>query len=202
MKKTFFLFALLFTLPILSGCAKIYYSPDAMQKASTHKIIAIIAPKVAATASATQAQQLSESLNYQKEIYAWMLKRKSQGKITVDIQELDVTNIKLTKLDYYANPISSSQLCKELGVDGVITSSFSVGRTMSEGSALGVALLTGAFVPTKNATIDLSINDSEKLLFNYSYKVKGGIASTPARMIDRLMREASRKMPYVTNLSQ
>jgi fructose-bisphosphate aldolase class 1 len=203
MKKSNLLPTLFFSLTLLfSSCAKVYYSPDARQKAATHKIIAIIAPKVSISGgkitdtAAIQAQEAAESVNYQKEMYAWLLKRKRQGRMTIDIQELDVTNVKLKKLDLVNNPTTSSDLCKALGVDGVITSSISSVKTMGDGAALGLVLLTGGFMPNKNITIDLSVNDSEKLLFNYSHKMGGSVLSSPANIVDALMRNSSKKMPY------
>jgi fructose-bisphosphate aldolase class 1 len=201
-KSTYFSIMLVFVTSLFSSCAKMYYSSDAMQRASTHKIIAIIPPKVSIPpsknidAAAIKAQQENESSNFQSEIYAWLLKRKRQGKIFVDIQDLDFTNAKLKKLDYMNNPMPNSQLCKELGVDGIVTSKVSLAKTMSEGAVIGIAILTGGFASNKSATIDLSINDSEKLLFNYSHKMSGGIASSPASMVDNLMRKVSKKIPY------
>ncbi len=198
-----FTFLMLFATVLLSSCAKIYYSPDAQQKAATHKIIAIVPPKVSISGgknqdvAAVKIQQEAESLSYQKEIYAWILKRKRQGKMTVDVQETDITNAKLKKMDYTENPITSSELCKALGVDGVITSNISSIKMMGDGASVGLVFLTGAFIPNKNVTIDLSINDSEKLLFNYNHKMSGGIASSPAAIVDALMRNSSKKMPYV-----
>jgi fructose-bisphosphate aldolase class 1 len=187
---------------LLGSCAKIYNSPDARAKAATHKKIAIVPPKVniaarkGIDAATNKVQETEESLSYQKEIYAWMLKRKRQGRVTIDIQELDITNIKLQKMDYANNPISSSELCAALGVDAVMTSNISARKTMSEGATLGIALLTGGFAANKSVDIDLSINDSEKLLFNYNHKMSGGIASSPSKIVDALMRHSSRKMPY------
>ncbi len=201
MKKTFH-FSLILAALFLSSCAKVYYSPDARQKAATHKIIAIVPPKVSISggksqdAVAIKNQQDAESVTYQKEIYAWILKRKRQGRMTVDVQETDITNNKLKKMDYENNPIPASELCKALGVDGVITSNISSIKTMGDGASIGLIFLTGAFIPNKNVTIDLSINDSEKLLFNYSHKMGGSIASSPASIVDALMRNSSKKMPY------
>ena len=56
-----------------------------------NKTIAIIPPTVSIAAGrktdaeAIKEQQKTESLNFQKEMYAWMLKRKKQGKMTQEI---------------------------------------------------------------------------------------------------------------------
>lgn len=57
---------------MLSSCAKIYYSPDAKVRASSHQTIAIIPPTVSIAASkkisaeSMKEQQRTESINFQK----------------------------------------------------------------------------------------------------------------------------------------
>ena len=36
-----------------------------------------------------------------------------------------------------------------------------------------------------------------KLIFKYDNKFSGGLGSSAARLVDRLMRNASKKMPYI-----
>ncbi len=43
--KKIILFALI-SMTFFTSCAKIYYAPDAREKASLHKVIAIVQPKV------------------------------------------------------------------------------------------------------------------------------------------------------------
>ena len=91
---------------IFSSCAKIYYTPDALTLAQRQKTIAIIPPTVSIAASrkidaeSMKEQQKTESVNFQKEMYSWMLKRKMQGKISQEIQEIETTNAKLQKAGY------------------------------------------------------------------------------------------------------
>ncbi len=51
---------------------------------------------------------------------------------------------------------------------------------------------------TDNTTVTLEIHDkkTEKLIWNYNHEASGGVGSTPAQLVDNLMRNASRKMPY------
>lgn len=78
---------LFFTLAFLfSSCAKIFYSPDAYTLAKNHQSIAILPPSVSIAANkkvdaeAIKEQQKTESINFQKEIYSWMLKEKCKVK--------------------------------------------------------------------------------------------------------------------------
>ena len=71
--KKLFLIAL--SILILTSCAKIFYSVDAIPVAHSHKTIAIIPPTVSIAAGrktdaeAIKEQQKTESLNFQKEMY-------------------------------------------------------------------------------------------------------------------------------------
>ena len=101
MKKSIFL--LVIVAFMLQSCAKIFYSPDARYLAQNQKIIAIVPPKVSIAAkknvdgAALIEQQKTESVNFQREMYSWMLKRKMQGNISVEIQDVETTIALLTK---------------------------------------------------------------------------------------------------------
>lgn len=195
------------TVVLLSSCAKIFYSPDARTLANKQQTIAIIPSKISIAASrkvdaeAMKEQQKTESLNFQNEIYSWMLKRKMQGKITKEIQEIQTTNAKLKRAGYPENPLTTAELCEVLGVDGIMTSNFGLSKPMSDGAAIALGLLVGAWGSTNEVRATLSISDCEnkKLIWNYEHKLSGGVGSSPSRIVDQLMRQASRKMPYVIN---
>ncbi len=101
---------------LLSSCAKIFYSPDAYTLAHSQKTIAIIPPTVSIAANkkidaeAMKEQQKTESVNFQKEMHSWMLKRKMQGKISQEIQEIETTNAKLKKILAKINAIPREKL--------------------------------------------------------------------------------------------
>ena len=193
------------TIVLLSSCAKIFYSPDAKTLANRQNTIAIIPPKISIAASkkvdaeALKEQQKTESLNFQNEIYSWMLKRKMQGKIMKEFQEIETTNAKLKKAGYPENPLTTPELCELLGVDGIMTSSFGLSKPMSEGTAVALGVLVGAWGATNEVRATLSISDcvNKKLIWNYDHKLSGSVGSSPSRIVDQLMRDASRKMPYV-----
>lgn len=190
---------------LFSSCAKIFYSPDAYTLARDQKTFAIIPPSVSIAANkkidaeSMKEQQRTESLNFQKEMYSWMLKRKMQGKINQEIQEVETTNALLKKVGYPENPLTLTELCSVLGVDGIMSSNYSLSKPMSDVAAVAVAVIVGAWGSTNEVTVSLSINDcmNKKLIFNYDHKYSGSIGSSPARLVDALMREASKKMPYI-----
>jgi len=195
---------------LLSGCAKIFYTSDAMPLAKAQKIVAIAPPNVSIAArkkvdgAALIEQQRTESKNFQREMYSWMLKRKMQGNITVELQDVETTNAKLANAGFYEGKLlTPGDMCKILGVDGIMTSNYSLSKPMSEGAAIAFAVLVGVWGATNEATVSLSIHDqsANKMIWNFDHKISSSM-STPARLVDALMRQASRKMPYYNNLSQ
>jgi hypothetical protein len=206
-KSIIFLIAVTF---LLQSCAKVFYTPDARSLASTHKIIAIIPPKVSIAArkkvdgAALIEQQKTESINFQREMYSWMLKRKMQGTIFVDIQDVETTNAKLAAAGFQdAKLLTPTDLTRVLNVDGILTSNYSLSKPISEGAAIAMAVIAGWWAPTNEAVASLSIHDrgTDKMIWNYDHKLSSTLGS-PARLVDELMRQASRKMPYFTSGSQ
>lgn len=189
---------------ILQSCAKIFYTPDATSIANAQKIIAIAPPKVAIAArknvdaSSLIEQQKTESVNFQKEMYSWMLKRKMQGTIIVEVQDVETTNAKLAGAGINDGKVfTPEEMCNILGVDGVMTSNYSLTKPMSEGAAVALAVLVGVWGATNEATVSLSIHDrgTNKMIWNFDHKLSSSLGS-PAGLVDALMRKASKKMPY------
>jgi hypothetical protein len=207
MKKSLIL--LIVSAFLFQSCAKVFYTPDARNLASTQKIIAIIPPKVSIAArkkvdvGSLLEQQKTESVNFQREMYSWMLKRKMQGTIFVDIQDVETTNAKLAKAEFNTGLLLTPvEMCNILGVDGILTSNYSLTKPMSEVAAIATALLVGFWGATNEATVSLSIHDqgAEKMIWNFDHKLSSSLGS-PARLVDALMRQASREMPYFTNMN-
>jgi hypothetical protein len=189
---------------MFQSCAKVFYTPDARTLASTQRIIAIIPPKVSIAARknidgiALIEQQKTESVNFQREMYSWMLKRKMQGTILVDIQDVETTNAKLANAGFNnGQQLTPIEMCSILGVDGIITSNYSLSKPMSEGAAIATAILIGFWGATNEATVSLSIHDqsAKKMIWNFNHKLSSSLG-TPAKLVDDLMRQASREMPY------
>lgn len=204
MKKITIFLSIVF-ITLISNCAQVYYSPDAKQIARSHEVIAIAPPRVSIAANKKISaemmieQQKTESMNFQREIYTWMLRRKMQNRIFVNLQDVETTNAKLRKLGYFdGEPMSPAEISEALGVDGIITSNFALAKPMSEGAAIAVGLLVGIWGNTNNTTVAMEIHDRQdkKMIWNYNHRVSGSVGSTPAQLVDNLMRNASKKMPY------
>lgn len=189
---------------IIQSCAKIFYSADATSLAKAHKIIAIAPPVVSIAArknveaSALIEQQRTESINFQKEMYSWMLKRKMQGNITVEIQDVETTTAKLSNAGFNTGKVFTPfEMCEILNVDGIITSNYALSKPMSEGAAVALGLLVGVWGATNETAVSLSIHDkgTNKMIWNFDHKLSSSFGSA-AGLVDALMRQASKKMPY------
>lgn len=204
MKKSIFLF--IATTFMLFSCAKIFYTQDARSLAQNQRIIAIAPPGVSIAVrknvdgASLIEQQKTESVNFQREMYSWMLKRKMQGTIFVEIQDVETTIALLTQAGYNdGKAMTPNEMCKLLGVDGVLTSNYALSKPMTEGAAIAVGILVGSAGATNSATVSLSIHDlgTNKMIWNYDHKLSSSFG-TPAKLVDDLMRQASREMPYFT----
>ena len=86
-----------------------------------------------------------------------------------------------------------SEIGKILGVETIITGTYETDKPMSNGAAIGLAVLTGGFFTTNSATMNmdfLSTTDNELK------KVRGSLGSNAEDLINVLMRKVSRRIPY------
>ena len=143
-------------------------------------------------------QQKTESINFQNEMYSWLLRRKMQNNLLQEIQEIATTNSKLKKAGYPDTLLSTAELCQILGVDAVLTSDYGLRKPMSAGAAIAVGALFGVFGSTNEVKVSLSLSDcsNKKLIWNYNHRISGGLGSSAGGAVDALMRRASKRMPY------
>ena len=201
--KKFLLFSALAIL--LTNCGPtIYLAPGGTQMAASHRSVAIFPPSVSIAASrkmsaeAMKEAQKTEAINFQQEIYTFMLKRKGQGKFFIDIQDVETTNALIARANEDGAFLTTKEYCEILGVDGLITSNFAMTKPMSGGTAAALMIVTGGIGATNTVTTTLSIKDcsSAQLIWKYDYKYSGSLGSSPASLVEGLMRNASNRMPY------
>jgi hypothetical protein len=204
MKNFGILFSITAIALLFSSCAKIFFAPDVQQLASEHRTVAIMPPAISIAAGrgidaeALEEQQRTESLAFQGEIYSWMLRRKAQGDIRQEFQDVQTTNTKLQAAGYPDTPLTTAQLCEILGVDGVITSNFALSRPMSDAAAAALLVTVGVIGVTNEVRGIMSIHDCStgNLIWNYQHKMAGAVGSTPASVVNSFLKRASRKKPY------
>jgi len=188
----------------LSGCATVYLSPDGKRLANEHNVIAILPPSVVLKstkgmeADVVKQQQKDESKVFQQEIYTYMLNRKTKGQMTINLQDVEETNVILNRNNLDISNMTTDEICQTLEVDGVLSSQFGLSKPMSGGAAVALLFLTGFGGSTNEVTVTMSLKDcSEKsLIWKYDHKYSGGVLSSPAQLVKNLMKDASKKMPY------
>lgn len=207
MKKSFAWVSLSAIFFILSGCGpSVYMTDDAKKLSYDHKTLAILPPNVSITSAkdisgeALIEMQNAQSLNFQSEIYKALLRRKSKGQIKANFQDYQTTNVLLERGGHKNTPLTLTEMCQVLGVDGLIVSNFTMAKPMSTGAAVASTLLLGVGI-TNEVTTALQVYDcpTEKIIFNYDWRASGGLGSSPEDLIEALMKNASKKLPHYNN---
>lgn len=212
MNKTILTLALIiFTVALASGQTRLFVDPEFSKYGNDHKIIAVIPfnttislrPKQMESLKEGQLEkmQADESSDVQHSMYSWFLKRKQQGNMWVDVQDVSTTNALLAREGITHDNISEytpSEIAQLLGVDAVIKGTFETNKPMSEGASVALGLLIGFFGSTNQATINMFIHNAEdgKVLVNYNKRVSGSIGSSTDQLVNIVMRKASRRIPY------
>lgn len=201
----------LFTL-LLTACGpSIYLAQDFRAYAPKHKTVAILPafvtmqlrPNQAKNTTAEQQREMENKsgMDFQEKIYAWLLRRGQQRGYTVQFQDVMQTNARLRESQIPVAELRSrtpQELAKILGVDAVLTTSVRTSKPMSDGAAVAVGLIAGAWGATNQANITVNIHESDagKLLWKYDYVAAGSVFSSSETVVDALMRNASKKFPY------
>ncbi len=189
----------------------IYKAQDFDSSTANHKIVAILPADVSIQLRPNEMkkstpEQLKETERQtgetiQDKMYSWFLKRSGKFKYTVTFQDISRTNALLSQAGItYAtmNTKTKDELAKILQVDAVISTKASMKKPMSEGAAVAVGLLVGAWGNTNDVQTSIAINEATagKLVWKYDYNASGSVGSNPDRLVDALMRNASKKFPY------
>ena len=117
----------------------------------------------------------------------------------VNILDVETTNAKLAQAGYFdENIMTPSEIAQLLNVDAILTSNYALSKPMSEGAAVAIRLFTDISVPTNEARVTLEIHDkgTENMIWNYNHTLSGSVGTSSHDLVNLLMRNASRKMPY------
>lgn len=209
MKKLITAGAVLFT---LAACGPKIYTSDQFAGALTkHKTVAILPADVSIQLRPNEAKRLSPEqitdlaqktgMDVQDKMHGWFLRQSGKFDYTVSFQDVTRTNARLKDAGVAYNDLKNkdrAELAKILGVDAVIQSRLKMEKPMSEGAAIAVGVLLGAWGNTNNVATTININDGKTgdILWKYDYQASGSVGSSTTRLVDALMRNASRKFPY------
>lgn len=209
MKKVLFnLLLILFFFNANSQSAKqIFESPDLKSMLYTAKTVAILPFKVSISYKKTpkgvtideiKANEKAESVQMQNGMYTYLL-RKSDD-YSVSFQEVDRTNALLKKANIFDNvdEVLSDSLCKILGVDAVIKSSWSYMKTGTQGGAIATALLFGVSTGTGSGQLVMQINRAKDggMMWRMSKEMNEGAFSSANELMERMMRKVGRVFPF------
>lgn len=189
----------------------LYENPNFDELTKDHKIIAIVPFKTTVTLRPKDMKdmtpeqlhkmEISEGEGLQSGMYSWFLKRKKNGDMTIDVQDINTTNALLRKAELNVDNLDTmtpKEIAEILGVDAVIMGTFDTNKPMSEGASVALGLLVGFYGSTNKAVVNLFIYNGKdgELLVNYNKSVSGSIGSSPEDLVNILMRKASRRITY------
>jgi len=205
--------ALFITLLFVSCGPKIYKSADFNAALGKHRTVAILPADVTTQLRPNQAKKLSEEqiadlsmktgYDIQDKMYSWFLRRSGKFHYTVTFQDVTKTNTLLKQAGIEYKDLATrdrAEIAKILGVDAVLQNRSRMEKPMSEGAAVAVGLLVGAWGSTNKVETTINIHDGKtsNLLWKYDYEASGSVGSSTTKLVDALMRNASKKFPYST----
>lgn len=188
---------------------QIFESPKMQEFISAHKTVAILPFKATISykklpkdfdVTANKADEVKLGSQMQSGMYTYLLRKSSD--YIVQVQEVDKTNALLIKngLIDKLDESSSEDLAKILGVDAIIKCSYAYEKTKSEGAAIALTLLVG-FGTGKVASgaLTMQINDAKEgtLVWRFYKQMAEDVMSSPAAMMERMMRKVGRNFPYL-----
>jgi len=190
----------------LTSCEPVYKATNFQQTANTHRLIAVLPPKViieiksAKEAAAIKKQEVIESERFQSALVNYLNANQINNKIFIKTQNPEETNKILTDNNVTSLAGRSYQdLAVLLGVDAVVSSRVSLAKPLTNGEAFFTSLLTGYAAPSKITTVDLSLTDkaSGKMFWNYNWQT-GGTFVSAEKLTNSLMKAAAVRFPYKT----
>ena len=192
---------------IINGCSMptVYLAPSGQQIANQHQILGIVPPSITIKKGRKKnpkellKQQTKIGKEFQREIYEYFLKRKSRSQMVIDIQNIDSTNIILSRNQINLSESTTDGLCELLNVDAVLYSEFVVPTPQSFFTSLLSSMIFDSYSPDTEINMSLSIKDCDEKTLIWKYddeKSAGIIFSSQKSIILRLLRNATREMPY------
>ena len=206
-----FLIASMLMLFVLFGnsqsAKQIFESPDLKSMLYTAKTVAILPFKVSisykrmpknVTLEQIKNNEKAESGQMQEGMYTYLL-RKSKD-YSVSFQEVERTNALLKKAGVFESfdEVLADSLCKILGVDAIIKSSWSYQKTGSEGAAIATAVLFGVATNTGSGQLVMQINRASDggMMWRMAKEMNEGAFSSANILMERMMRKVGRVFPF------
>jgi hypothetical protein len=145
-----------------------------------------------------QEEEKKLSTSMQEGMLTYLL-RKSKN-YTVEFQDVDRTNALLKKAGIYndIDAVLPDSVCKILGVDGIIKSTWAYEKTGSEAGAIVMALAIGVNKGVGSGALTLKLfgaSDGE-LAWRFYKEMNESAFSSASELMERMMRKVGRNFPF------
>ena len=187
----------------LLSCNSVKYNSGGRSMVQSHETIAVLRPNIYlydyGKKEKVDSMRKIEAVNLQAEIYDWLQRRRFENKLAVDIIDLDECNIRLASIsELELSGMKTSEICKLLNVDALLSSNFILEKLVSWESAKAFAKLTQSDLSTNRIKVELALHESEYSDVNWSFNkdVEGSNDITYKQLVDKILSKAVKKMPY------
>ncbi len=210
-KKVVFFFVCLISFSNLNAqfetSKQIYVGSSLPQLVSTAKTVAILPFKAkvvykrmpkGTTVESIREEEKGLTTSMQQGMLTYLL-RKSDD-YTVRFQDVDRTNALLKKAGVYddIDAVLADTLCKILGVDAIIKSTWTYEKTGSEAGAIIMALAVGVNKNVGSGGLTLQIYGAKdgELAWRFYKEMNEQAWSNAGEMMERIMRKIGRNFPF------
>ncbi|MDC6352135.1 hypothetical protein PP178_11275 [Zeaxanthinibacter sp. PT1] len=192
---------------LVHGQKNIYESARFDEYSEEHTVLAIIPffthLELDERVSKTELYKLQEKEGYavQEALETYFGRGKKKKKFTVDFQNTENTNAILSKNNINYDNIDTytiKELSKILEVDGIISGNLDLNILLSEGVPAESSIFDFILGDADYGRVGIKISDGDsgKLLWKYEQKINKRTGKNTDDLIDRMMKQATRKFPY------
>ena len=197
----------IYTASFSQGAKQIFESPNLKSVVYSAKKVAILPFNVSISykkmpkgmsLDQIKDNEKAESIQMQQGMYTYLLRKLDN--YSVSFQEVDRTNSLLKKNGVFDNldDVLSDSLCKILGVDAIIKSSWTYSKTGSEAGAIASALLLGVSKGTGSGQLVMQINSAKdgEMVWRMSKEMTESAFSSANALMEQMMRKVGRVFPF------
>jgi len=197
----------IYTASFSQGAKQIFESPNLKSVVYNAKKVAILPFNVSISykkmpkgmsLDQIKDNEKAESIQMQQGMYTYLLRKLDN--YSVSFQEVDRTNSLLKKNGVFDNldDVLSDSLCKILGVDAIIKSSWTYAKTGSEAGAIASALLLGVSKGTGSGQLVMQINSAidGEMVWRMSKEMTESAFSSANALMEQMMRKVGRVFPF------
>ena len=134
----------------------------------------------------------------QQGMYTFLLRKMNDYSVT--FQDVERTNALLKKAGAYDhfNELLADSICKILGVDVLIKSSWSYAKTGSEAGAIASALILGFAKSTASGQLVMQVYNGKdgEMIWRMAKEMNEGTFSSANELMERMMRKVGRNFPF------